>query len=68
MVLHRLEWSQEGHRYRADVREVEGRRVWFVGVDDELPREAFEQSDSSDENEEDLRRRLVQAVRLTDLE
>ena len=65
-MLRLLEWSQEGHRYLAEVRDVAGRRVWFVGVDDELPREAFEVS-AADENEDALRARLVRAVRLTDL-
>jgi len=49
------------------VRDVEGRLVWFVGVDDELPRESFEVS-AADENEDALRERLVRAVRLTNLE
>ena len=65
-MLRLLEWGQGCHRYRAELRDLDERRVWFVAVDDELPHEAFEASEA-DANLFDLRRRLVRSVLLADM-
>jgi hypothetical protein len=62
-VLRRLEWSEGGHRYRAELRDVNERRVWFVAIDDELPREVFD-SREAEVDEQQLRARIVLTIRI----
>jgi len=61
-MLRLVEWSEEGHRYRGELRTIGERRVWFVAVDDELPREAGEAT-WADADTSHLRKRLVQAMK-----
>lgn len=69
-MLWLLEFTREGHRYRAELRPDAGSRdpsssmakgVWFVSMDGNPPHPAFE-ADVRDEDTEQFRRRVVAAA------
>ena len=70
-MLWLLEFTRDGHRYRAELRsgldasaEATGtppQGFWFVSRDGDLPRPAFE-ADMRDEDTEDFRTRIVAAA------
>ncbi|MGE0160630.1 MAG: hypothetical protein AB7T31_14575 [Gemmatimonadales bacterium] len=71
-MLWLLEFTRDGHRYRAELRSAlataldtprrEARGYWFVSKDGDSPRRAFE-ADVDDEDTPEFRDRVISAAR-----